>query len=244
MSIFSPGIENRLIALATSFMVRKADALEAFSRLTALDLLFVDSAQRNRLLRLKSALLAYQKSPADALPRTCFLSCLRACEVGAQMPEKQIIANQPSLRPVDTFAESICVGPVDPAQSGRASRQRYTRRHFAHRQAPVFMASNNIPSEEFDFGPALTGHIDEDWDCVLPVALGQTSALSSTSYSSWNGELFTSKSDPAQGMLDAMMGILTIDSAPYLGMFDSDNDSAAALGAGLGLDDTAFPGDL
>jgi hypothetical protein len=56
MSVFSPGVENRLSALAASFMVRKADAFEAFSRLTALDLLFVDSAQRNRLLRLQSAL--------------------------------------------------------------------------------------------------------------------------------------------------------------------------------------------
>lgn len=245
MSVFSPSIENRLSALAASFMVRKADALEAFSRLTALDLLFVDSAQRNRLLRLKSALLAYLKSPADALPRTCFLSCLRACEAGAQMPEKQITANQPSWRPVETFAESITVKPADsPDYSGSASRQRYTRSHSLHRQDPVSIASSHIPSEEIDFGPALTGHIDEDRDCVLPVALGQTSALSSTSYSSWSGELFTSKSDPAQGVLDAMIGILTIDSAPYLGMFDSDNDSAAALSAGLGLDDTAFPGDL
>lgn len=234
MSVFSPGIENRLTALAASFMVRKADALEAFSRLTALDLLFVDSAQRNRLLRLKSALLAYLKSPADALPRTCFLSCLRACEAGARMPEKQITANRPSWRPVE-------IKPVDsPDYSGSASRQRYTRSHSLHRQDPVFIASSNIPSEEFDFGPALTGHIDQNWDCVLPVALGQMPALSSTSYPSLNGELFTSKSDPAQGMLDAMMGILTIDSAPYLGMFDS----AAGLGTGLGLGDTAFPGDL
>lgn len=245
MSVFSPGIENRLTALAASFMVRKTDALEAFSRLTALDLLFVDSAQRNRLLRLKSALLAYLKNPADALPRTCFLSCLRACEAGAQMPEKQITANQPSWRPVETFAESITVKPaVSPDYSDSASRQRYSRSHSLHRQDPVFIASSNIPLEEFDFGPALTGQIDENWDCVLPVALCQMSALSSTSYPSLNGELFTSKSDPAQGMLDAMMGILTIDSAPYLGVFDSDNESAAGLGTGLCLGDTAFPGDL
>ena len=58
MSVLSPGVENRLTTLAASFMVRKTDALEAFSRLTALDVLFVDSAQRNRLLRLQSALLA------------------------------------------------------------------------------------------------------------------------------------------------------------------------------------------
>jgi hypothetical protein len=44
MSVFSPGVENRLTALAASFMVRKANALEAFSRLTALDVLFADSA--------------------------------------------------------------------------------------------------------------------------------------------------------------------------------------------------------
>ena len=245
MSVFSPGVENRLSALAASFMVRKAGALEAFSRLTALDLLFVDSAQRNRLLRLQSALLAYLKSPADALPRTRFLSSLRACEAGAQMPEKQLSANQPSLRPVETFAESIFAEPVDsPAQSGRASRQRYTRRHSTNRQAPVSMARSNIPSEGSAFGPALTGHSDEDWDCVLPVALGQMSAFSSTSYPSWKDEPFTCESDPAQGMLDAMMGILTIDSAPYLGMFDLDNDPVMALGTELGFDDTSFSGDL
>lgn len=244
MSVFSPGVENRLSALAASFMVRKAGALEALSRLTALDLLFVDSAQRNRLLRLQSALLAYLKSPADALPRTRFLSSLRACEAGAQMPEKQLSANQPSLRPVETFAESIFAEPVDsPAQSGRASRKRYTRRHSTNRQAPVFMARSNIPSEGSAFGPALTGHSDEDWDCVLPVALGQMSALSSTSYPSWKDEPF-SESDPAQGMLDAMMHILTIDSAPYLGMFDLDNEPVMALGTELGFDDTSFSGDL
>jgi hypothetical protein len=161
------------------------------------------------------------------------------------MPEKQITANKPSWRQVDTFEESLTVKPADsPDYLGNASRQRYTRSHSLHRQGPVFIASSNIPSEEFDLGPALTGHIDGSWDCVLPVALGQMPALSSTSYPSLNGELFTSKSDPAQGMLDAMMGILTIDSAPYLGMFDSDNDSAAGLGTGLGLGDTAFPGDL
>lgn len=245
MSVFSPDIENRLTALTASFMVRKADAFEAFSRLTALDLQFVDPAQRNRLLRLQSALLAYLKSPADALQRTRFLSCLRACEAGAQMPEKQVTANQPSWRPVGTFAESITAQPVDsPAHSGRAARQRYTRRHSVHHPDPVFIASSNTPSEEFDFGPALTGHIDEGWDGVLPVALGQMSALSNMGYPNWKDEPFTYKSDPAQGMLDAMVGILTVDSAPYLGMFDSDNDSAAGLGAGLGLDDTAFPGDL
>ncbi|WP_010487486.1 hypothetical protein [Pseudomonas sp. S9] len=241
MSVFSPDIENRLTALTASFMVRKADALEAISRLTALDLQFVDPAQRNRLLRLQSALLAYLKSPADALQRTRFLSCLRACEAGAQMAEKQIIANQPSWRSSETFA----VEPVDsPAHSGRASRQRYTRRHSVHRPIPVFIASSNTPSEEFDFGPALTGHIDEGWDCVLPVALGQMSALSNTDYPNWKDEPFTYKSDPAQGVLDAMVGILTVDSAPYLGMFDSDNDPAMALGTGLGLDDTSFSGDL
>lgn len=245
MSVFSPGVENRLTALAASFMVRKADALEAFSRLTALDLLFVDSAQRNRLLRLQSTLLAYLKTPADALPRTRFFSSLRACEAGAQMPDKQLSANQPSLRPVETFAESVFVEPVDsPAQSARASKQRYTRRHFAHRQVPVFMASSNIPSEGSDFGPALTGHSEDDWDCVLPVAHGQMSALSSTSHPGWKDEPFTCESDPAQGILDAMMGILTIDSAPYLGMFDSDNEPVMELGTEFGFDDTSFPGDL
>jgi hypothetical protein len=234
MNVLSPGVENRLSTLAASFLVRKADALEAFSRLTALDLLFVDSAQRNRLLRLQSALLAYLKSPSDALPRTRFISSLRACEAGAQMPDKHTSANQPSLRPVETFAESVFVDPADsPAQSGRASRPRYTRRHHAHRRDPVFTECSNIHSEVFDFDPALAGHFDEDLDCVLSVTHGQEPVLSSMSNSSWNDESFTSESDPAQGILDAMMGILTMDSAPF-----------TDLGAGIGFDDTSFSGDL
>lgn len=234
MSVFSPGVENRLSALGASFMVRKADALEAFSRLTALDLLFVESTQRNRLLRLQSALLAYRKNPTDALPGTRFISSLRACKVGAQMPDKNFSANQSSLRPVETFAESVFVDPADcPAQSGRASRPRYPRRHHAHRRNPVFTECSNIHSEGFDFDPALAGHFDEDLDGVLSVTRGQEPVLSSASNSRWNDESFTSESDPAQGMLDTMMGILTMD-----------NDLFTDLGAGIGFDDTSFSGDL